>query len=77
MINLNGPQHQINSDTLPPGSIIRFEEFLYEKLIMYGYKKYNIINWEEWEKADRYEKTTENLVINKIMNPITIKINNN
>jgi hypothetical protein len=48
VLNLNGPQHYIDSDTLPKGTIPRIEEFQYEKLLLYDIKKYNIINSVDW-----------------------------
>jgi hypothetical protein len=74
VLNLNGPQHYINSDTLPFGTVTRVEEFKYEKLLLHGIKKYSIINYIDWQKVDRYEKTTDNLIIKQIKDPTIIKI---
>lgn len=46
MIYVNGPMHYIDSDALPEYSIGRLEQFNSDKLSLYGFKKYNIVNYE-------------------------------
>ena len=48
VIGLNGPTHFIDSDIDGSKRITREEEFTYEKLSLYGIKKYNTVSYNEW-----------------------------
>lgn len=72
VLGLNGPIHYVDSDIHPPQTITRNEEFQYERLRLYGIRRFQLINYGEWEPISRHTRLMKQYIESKINNSMRL-----
>ena len=70
ILEINGPFHHIDTDVPLQNGLVCREMFKFEKLPLYGVKRYNIVNFTVWEEKNKFPGLSEQYVSHLVNSPV-------